>query len=274
LFLGTTGFASLAVDSADSVSWITNYSNGLEEARKTNKPVLLIFSAEWCGPCHAMEREVLYDPQVVPLLKKFVCLNIDIDRDEFTAARYHTDSVPRVLILDPSANVLSDRLGYQFKPEMIRLLSAIPGDFGPIAVTNARLKEDSDDFPAWMSVAQFYAQLGVMDLSIKYVKGALKTAEGKSHGPSRENALNKLGLHSLKMQSLKDARKAFEQCLAEFGRDGKQCDLTMLGLITVLASDGKVKEAEKLLADLRTRFPESPAVERAAKNIQEAGAAR
>ena len=273
LWLGTATSAGLA-HSGESVSWIRNYSTGLEEARKTNKPVLLVFSAEWCGPCHAMEREVLYDPEVVDLLDKFVCLNVDIDRDPFTAAQYHADTIPRVLILDPSANVLSDRVGYQFKPELVKLLSAIPGDFAPIAAVNARLKEDSDDFQGWMSLAQFYSKLGVVDVAARCLKGALKTTEGKRHGPSREDVLNKLGLQNLKMQNSKEARKAFEQCVSEFSRDGSQCDLALLGLITALASDRKFGDAEKLLGELRRRFPDSPAVERAVKNIQAAQASR
>jgi thioredoxin-like negative regulator of GroEL len=211
---------------------------------------------------------------VAPLLKKFVCLHIDIDRDTWTAGLYHVNGIPRVLILDPSGTVLSDLVGYRKKQELMPLLSAVPGDFSPVAAVIARLKEDSDDFPAWMGMAEFYAKLGASDASTKYLKDALKTTEGKGHNRSRENALNKLGLQSLKMKRAKDARKAFQQCLAEFGADGSQCDFAMLGLITALASERKFDEAEKLLAELRGRFPDSPVVDRAVKNIEEARAAR
>ncbi len=177
LLLGAGFPSSLA---ADSVSWSPNYERGLEEARNTNKPVLLVFSAQWCGPCKVMEQEVWTDSQVLPLLKKFVCLDIDIDRETGVAGRYQVTTIPRMLILDPSANILSDRLGLQHRLDVARLLSAIPDDFGPIAKFNARIKEDPDDFSAWLGVAQFYAQFGVLDLSSKYLHASLKTTGSRT----------------------------------------------------------------------------------------------
>ncbi|RPI27300.1 MAG: DUF255 domain-containing protein [Acidobacteria bacterium] len=271
LFLTAACFTALV---PAHVFWNLDYKRGLEEARKTNRPVLVVFWAAWCGPCWSMDRDVWDDPGVLPLLHKFVCLKINIDKDHRSASRYHVEAVPRILILDPSANVLSDRTGFQNRFDVIRLLSAIPSDFTPIAKLNAQLQENSDNFPACLSIAEFYGQLGVLDLSSKYLKASLKTTQGKSHSPCREQVLVMLGANSMKLNNAEQARKLFEQSLSEFKSDGTRCHLAMLGLVTTLAGQGKLNDAEAVLTQLQAQFPGSEAAEQAARNIEDIRARR
>ena len=67
------------------------------EIIQDKKPVLVDFSAEWCGPCKMMA-PVLKEVKSI-LRDDVTILKIDVDRNSHLAAQYSVQAVPTLIIL-------------------------------------------------------------------------------------------------------------------------------------------------------------------------------
>ena len=87
------------------IKWRT-FDDGLSEAQKSKKPVLLIFYTEWCPHC-ANYSKVFHDPKVVDKSKQFVMIRIDNDKNQELSKKFAPDGsyIPRTYFLT-SAGVL------------------------------------------------------------------------------------------------------------------------------------------------------------------------
>ncbi len=87
------------------------------EMINSDKPVLVDFFAEWCGPCKTM----------APILKQVKdevqdnasIIKIDVDRNQHTASIYQVNSVP-TLMLFKQGKVLWRQSGILPKNELVK----------------------------------------------------------------------------------------------------------------------------------------------------------
>ena len=100
-----------------SVLKITS-ENFKEEVLLSDKPVLLDFYADWCGPCRMLSPFVESIAQERDDIK--VC-KIDVDTQPGLAAMFNISSIPLLVVMQ-DGKVINQALGYRSKEQILALI--------------------------------------------------------------------------------------------------------------------------------------------------------
>src|SRR5215471_12964588 len=128
-----TGFmeARTVTSSIERVSW-EPVAAGEAKSQATGTPLLYEFSAEWCGPCRLMQREVFDDPEAAEMINRlYVPVRlVDRQREEgrnppevgALQARYRIEAFPTLVIAAPGDSSPTVIEGYPGKAALVRQL--------------------------------------------------------------------------------------------------------------------------------------------------------
>ncbi|MDA1018132.1 MAG: thioredoxin family protein [Planctomycetota bacterium] len=112
---------------AAEVGWHSDFNEAERLAKQLNRPLLIHFSAEWCGPCRRMERTVLNSTAVLTqIASSTVAVKVDSDKRRDLVQRYGIRSLPTDIIVDGfSGRVLAKSEGFQSQKEYLSQLARI-----------------------------------------------------------------------------------------------------------------------------------------------------
>ncbi len=122
-----SGLLFVALAPREGLSFALFTPAELEAARAEGRPVLLDFSADWCAPCHELERFTFSDRRVKEATRGFRAFKVDLthfDSPEVESwrKRFAIAGVPTLIFLDPAGREVTEARIEGFVPpeELLR----------------------------------------------------------------------------------------------------------------------------------------------------------
>ena len=111
------------------LDWVTDETQGLEEARASKQPVMIDFFATWCGACVELDKFTFSDPEVQSRLEDFVKIKLDFSRGsdqvEELKKKYGIVGLPVVLFLDSEGEPLKRLEKFVGPKEFLKIMDEI-----------------------------------------------------------------------------------------------------------------------------------------------------
>jgi thioredoxin-related protein len=86
---------------ASSLKYASSYKDGVLQAKKENKKLLLYTYTKYCPWCLKMSKTTFRDKQVIDYVNKnYIFVKVDINNDKFPS-KFKPKGVPTTYIIDP-----------------------------------------------------------------------------------------------------------------------------------------------------------------------------
>ncbi|EMY63081.1 thioredoxin family protein [Leptospira terpstrae] len=118
-FLGFS-FTTLSHCSKQSDIILSQYQESLALAKDSNRKLIIVFGADWCPDCNALDG-IFKEPEPKALLSQnFLVFKVDVGRFDKNLSLNDTlgnpiqNGIPALVVIDPSGKILTSTKGGEF----------------------------------------------------------------------------------------------------------------------------------------------------------------
>lgn len=106
------------------IVWQTSFSKAVALAKKSGKPIMADFFADWCGPCKAMDAYTWSDSSVIEEAKHVipVKINIDLPENRSVQQKYKINPLPSILWINSDGTEKARNEGALGPSDMLELM--------------------------------------------------------------------------------------------------------------------------------------------------------
>ena len=105
--------ASLFRSQPQEIQWQTNLNAAHQNSVLENKPMLIVFDANWCKYCEKMNDKTFNDSSVSGYVnEKFVPVHLNLEDNQKIAEILEVERIPCTIALSPRADLLGRVVGY------------------------------------------------------------------------------------------------------------------------------------------------------------------
>jgi len=115
LFAGVTFHTAQAAppEAKTEITWRSDLKKAHQESVKLNRPMMIVFGAEWCTYCRKMEQTTLTDPSLIQSVNQnYIPVHLDFDDERKVAEILEVDRLPCTVFLSPRADLLGRMVGF------------------------------------------------------------------------------------------------------------------------------------------------------------------
>ena len=128
--------------------WETSLESAQAKGKELNKPVLVHFYADWCGPCKTMEATVFRAGEFQAVLGRDVIgVKVDGDRHAGLRSRYGINAYPADVLISPEGKELDRSLGSLSLAKYISFIEESAAPFRVAETTTPTTRQDEIEKP-------------------------------------------------------------------------------------------------------------------------------
>jgi thioredoxin-like negative regulator of GroEL len=261
---------------AVAIKWEKKFDEAMRVAKRTGKPVVVDFWAEWCDWCRRLDRTTYADPAVVRKVDEFVAVKINTEgsrRETEVAAKYGVGArLPVVLFLSPQGHQLFRIDAYQGPGQFPKTLDIARQVAGRVMGWEATLAAEPNEPTALLGLGRHLLNQGYYDESTALLRRAVDNdAAAATH--ARREARMLLAMLAQASRDFGEAERLVKEAL-NLGPDAEEQPKLLLLLGRTYVSSGRKEEGVATFEVIVQQFPQSPMAEKAKETLTNLRASR